>query len=178
MIQLDKITTTQDERIDSLFTLYAEAFPEIERRDLAQLKKLMQSQSDMNTYAILDQEECVGLLITWDLDSFHYIEHFAVFPPMRNKKIGQQLLTLYKSMVKQPILLEVEPAEDEMAARRIGFYERNGFTVVEKEYRQLPYRKGEKSFQLWILSSEIYCNADILREHIYTIKERVYARFW
>ena len=73
---------------------------------------------------------------------------------------------------------EAEPEDEEMASRRRAFNERNGFKVVEKEYRQLPYRKGGKSFQLWIMSSEDYTNNLLLQEHLYTIKERVYSRFW
>lgn len=178
MIQLDKITSQQDVRLDSLFKLYEDAFPEIERRDIGVLRTLIMNQQDMNFYVIRYADSDAGLLITWDLGGFHYIEHFAIYPELRNKRIGEQLLECYKSMVHLPILFEVEPGDEEMALRRIGFYERNGFQIVEKEYRQLPYRKGGKSFQLWIMSSLSYQNLSLLREHLYTIKERVYARFW
>ncbi|MGL5682779.1 MAG: GNAT family N-acetyltransferase [Marinifilaceae bacterium] len=178
MIHFERINSSSDHRLGQLLDLYAGAFPEIERRDEDTLLKLIDSQSDMDFHVIYDDNDMAGLFITWNLGGFHYIEHFAVFPAMRNRKIGERVLAYYKTQTYLPVLLEAEPAEDEMASRRISFYERNGFSIVEKEYRQLPYRKGGKSFQLWIMSSESYTDPLLLQEHLYTIKERVYSRFW
>lgn len=56
------------------------------------------------------------------------IIHFiAVFPEMRNKKIGQQLLDWVADNLSQPVFLESEVPYDEITARRLPFYERNGF---------------------------------------------------
>ena len=38
------------------------------------------------------------------------------------------------------VVIEVELHEDEMARRRIGFYERHRMTLIDKEYLQPPYQ--------------------------------------
>ena len=76
-----------------------------------------------------------------------YLEHLAVFAEMRNKKIGQQILDWVKEQLQGVRLLEVEPAETEMATRRIHYYERNGYRILDRNYLQPPYVKGGKIFR-------------------------------
>lgn len=72
---------------------------------------------------------------------------------MRNKKIGQQILDWVKEQLQGVRLLEVEPAETEMATRRIHYYERNGYRILDRNYLQPPYVKGGKDFPLWVMGN-------------------------
>ena len=53
--------------------------------------------------------------------------------------------------LKGTVILEVERPEDEMSRRRIGFYERCGFTLCKQDYLQPPYRKGGEAVPLYLM---------------------------
>ena len=101
------------------------------------------------------------------------MEHLAVFPEMRNRKIGQQILSYWKEHLNKPQLLEVEPAVEEMACRRIGFYERNGYKVLYKDYVQPSYTTNEEACPLWIMGT---ADCPEIETYIERIKEIVYRR--
>ena len=73
-------------------------------------------------------------------------------------------------------LLEVEPAETEMATRRIHYYERNGYRILDRNYLQPPYVKGGKDFPLWVMGNGSGQSAEVLNRQIQTIKDKVYYR--
>lgn len=87
-----------------------------------------------------DGELC-GLFVYWDMGEFYYLEHLAVAPHMRNRKIGQQVLEHVETSLPGIRLLEVEPAEDELTTRRVAFYRRNGYRIVDRELRAAVLRK-------------------------------------
>lgn len=71
-------------------------------------------------------------------------------------------------------LLEVEPAVgDEVAKRRVEYYRRNGYKVLEKDYIQPSYHKHEDACSLWIMGNN---DSDSLPQYIERIKEDVYRR--
>lgn len=160
--------------LDSLATLYAEAFPLSERRDISQLRHLICSQPAMSLNALICDGEFAGLFVYWNLEEFWYLEHLAVFPEMRNKKIGQQLLDWVEKHLHGVRLLEVEPAGEEITTRRINYYRRNGYEVLDKTYRQPSYRDMEDSFPLWIMGNDVTIPIDVLNRYIGKIKEIVY----
>ena len=100
----------------------------------------------------------------------------AVFAEMRNKKIGQQILDWVKEQLQGVRLLEVEPAETEMATRRIHYYERNGYRILDRNYLQPPYVKGGRDFPLWVMGNGSGQSAEVLNRQIQTIKNKVYYR--
>ena len=51
-----------------------------------------------------------------------------------------------------PIGLEVEPPTDELPPRRIGFYQRGGFTLWERPYIQPPYSDQLPSIPLRLMA--------------------------
>ena len=92
------------------------------------------------------------------------------------KKIGQQILDWVKEQLQGVRLLEVEPAETEMATRRIHYYERNGYRILDRNYLQPPYVKGGKDFPLWVMGNGSGQSAEVLNRQIQTIKDKVYYR--
>lgn len=174
MVALKRITDPSSEDFVRLKELYTEAFPPEERRELQQLEELLQDEPSMYFNAVECDGELAGLFVYWDFGSFYYLEHLAVYAQMRNKKIGQQVLDWVKAHLQGVRLLEAEPAETEMATRRVNYYRRNGYSVVDKDYLQPPYRKGEAGFPLWVMGNEPSQPESVLKDQLQTIKERVY----
>ena len=46
---------------------------------------------------------------------------------------------------------EVERPVEEMAKRRIGFYQRQGFVLWKKDYRQPPYKPGDHFLPMYLM---------------------------
>ena len=72
------------------------------------------------------------------------------------------------------IVLEVELPEDELSKRRIGVYERNGFTHCEKPYMQPPYRKSGSPIPMYIMFS----GADSIDGIFDTITSEIYKNVY
>ncbi len=177
MIILKRIIDAGNCLLDQLFHLYVEAFPQEERRDIDQLKYLIENQTKMHFNAIEYAGELCGLFIYWDFGSFFYLEHFAVLPEKRNKKIGEQVLDYAAQQMKAPRILEVEPASNEITARRINYYRRNGYEILEKNYIQPSYRKDSvMGIPLWVMGNPETIQPDLLKEYIQTIKREVYEK--
>lgn len=96
MIQLRRITQVNDPDLSRLMDLYILSFPEEERRDEKQLFRMIETVPEMSFNAVEENGELCGLSVFWDLGEFYYMEHLAVFPEMRNRKIGQQILDYWK----------------------------------------------------------------------------------
>ncbi len=173
MIALRRITHAGDSAWNRLMTLYKESFPPEERRDMHQLEQMLAAVPEMFFNAVEEDGLLCGLASYWDLGDFYYMEHLAVFPEMRNRKIGQQILAYWQQHLHKPQLLEVEPAVEEMACRRIGFYERNGYAVLYKDYVQPSYTADEDACPLWIMGTDA---CPEIETYIERIKETVYRR--
>lgn len=173
MIALRRITRAEDPVWNRLMTLYKESFPPEERRNMHQLEQMLAAVPEMFFNAVEEDGLLCGLASYWDLGDFYYMEHLAVFPEMRNRKIGQQILAYWQQHLHKPQLLEVEPAVEEMACRRIGFYERNGYAVLYKDYVQPSYTADEDACPLWIMGTDA---CPEIETYIERIKETVYRR--
>lgn len=172
-MNLIRITNPEDKTLDRLIPLYEESFPAEERREINQLRRMIETYDSMYFNAIECDGELSGLFVYWDLGDFYYLEHLAVFPEMRNKKIGQQVLDYVAAHLKGLRLLEVEPTEDEMSTRRVNYYQRNGYKVLDKTYVQPSYHKLEDACPLWIMGNE---ETPRLTEYAERIKEDVYRK--
>ena len=177
MVVLKRITHAEDSALNQLFSLYTEAFLPAERRDMEQLKYLIEKQSNMYFNAIEEDGELCGLFVYWDFDSFRYLEHFAIFPEKRNRKIGEQVLDYVALHLKGARILEVEPAVNEITTQRINYYRRNGYEILERDYIQPPYSQDSKeSIPLWIMGNSEAAQSHLLKEYIQTIKREVYRK--
>ncbi len=171
-MQLIRITDPQDAVLEQLIPLYEEAFPIEERRPLKQIEKMISQKKEMYFNALFSDGDLCGLFVYWDLGEFYYLEHLAVFPEMRNRKIGAQVLDYVAKHLEGIRLLEVEPTTDEMTTRRVAYYRRNGYEILDQNYIQPSYTDEKEAFNLWIMGNK---ESDRLAEYIQTIKERVYV---
>lgn len=166
------ITSGTDERLSCLLRLYAGSFPFEERRTKDQLKAMI-GHEKMNFIALQAGDQLAGLMIWWNFSRFGYIEHFAVFPELRGNQIGSTALQRIRARSAKT-LLEAEKPSDEMSERRIAFYQRNGFDVVDPHYLQPPYRKKGKPISMYLLSDLADWNMDNLQAAVALIRKEVY----
>lgn len=133
--------------------LYEKSFPEEERRDSREWHDYWLNRKEFSIWAILtDENVFAGFISYWQFDEFVYVEHFAISPTLRSNGIGGKALEHFISQYSsQPILLEVEEPCNDIAARRIAFYERHHFTLLSNPYLQPPYRPGGAAVPLHIM---------------------------
>jgi ribosomal protein S18 acetylase RimI-like enzyme len=152
-ITLQRIEDPGDEVMIRLLPLYEEAFPPAERREAGQLRRVIKRREAMHFNAIRSGGELAGLFVYWDLQEFYYLEHLAVFSALREQRIGTKVLEYIASHLPGMRLLEVEPPVTPMAARRVAYYERNGYEVLDTGYVQPPYDGQREGCPLWIMGN-------------------------
>lgn len=175
MITIQRITDTDSAEYRFMEGLMIQAFPREEYREPEELRAFTEKNRMFYNNLVCDEGRPVGLFTYWDFGTFHYVEHFAIAPEMRNRGYGKLVLDAVKAMIKTPLVLEVELPEDDIARRRIGFYERCGFILWESEYRQPPYRKGDDFLPLRLMVCgrlDEAASFDTVRRKIY---ENVYG---
>lgn len=137
---------------DSLFYLIERSFPACERRTKAEhLAEFERPQFRSLCYC--PDGKLTGFMNYWDMENFVYLEHFAVSPELRGKGIGAALAEELKKLSRGLIVLEAEPSEQsDTAKRRMGFYERLGFTVNPYDYIQPPISDNQPPVLLRLMT--------------------------
>ena len=155
-------------KISKIFSRYEKTFPEIERRSKEQFLDLAEN-PDAYVFFIKNEDETIGYCVIWELSSFYFLEHFEVFEEFRNQKFGEKILESLQEKFEK-IILETEPNSlSEIAERRLRFYQRNGFEIVEKNYLQPSYGEGKSSVNLFLMANFLPENLEILVNEIYEI---------
>lgn len=149
-MRLERLTGEDHALFDTAIALYVSAFPEIERRDLAEQARIM-GNGHYHFDLILEGERFLGIMLYWETDRFLYLEHFAILPELRNHGYGAGALELIKAKGK-PVILEIEEPVSEMTRRRYGFYRRCGFVMTPHYHIQAKYHLGCGDLMLKILS--------------------------
>ncbi len=152
---------TDDEAYAFIEQLLHDAFPPEERRDTPQQRAYTDHHPMFRSCLISESGSPVGLISYWDMGDFHYIEHFAIDPTLRNGGYGKRALEHIEQTLHHPIVLEVEAPTDELSTRRIGFYRRLGFTLCERPYMQPPYRQGDGELPMFLMT---YGDIDMEKE--------------
>ncbi len=142
---------------DPLFTeaneIYTQSFPLHEQRTIPNLEEILHN-PDFHYDVLLTSNGRVGaILCIWATTEFIYIEHLAVSPHQRNCGFGKIILDEIKQHANVPVILEIDPVEDEISRRRLGFYERNGFSANTRyDYIHPPYKTGDAPYPLLVMS--------------------------
>lgn len=157
-------------------TLYETAFPKVERRDTALWLGLMTTSPCFHALAIMTDDVFAGLITWWQLtEDFCYVEHFAIAPALRSAGIGGEALEQFLRERKGNVVLEVEPPTGEMPRRRIGFYQRHGFTLWSLPYRQPPYRRGGEWLDLCLMGTTAEPSQDVSDRLVQALHRLVYG---
>ncbi len=128
---------------EKVWRLYEESFPAHERRSLTAQEQAFADCRARSKVMLDDEGEVMALVFYWLHAGMGYVEFLAVNPAMRGRNIGsgvvERLLELYPGKL---VILEIEPPQEEMAVRRLHFYERLGFVRNPYNYIHPSYRKG------------------------------------
>ena len=141
-----------EKNFDEVFAIMDEAFPNHEMRTYEGQQKLLRNERYHLITKENEQNKLLAFMAVWEFDAFCFIEHLAVNRMARGKGIGGELIKEYLHSCKKPVVLEVEPPENEVAARRIAFYRRLGFKLNVFHYEQPPLRKESSWCTLLIMS--------------------------
>ncbi len=169
MLMLKEITTHSHLYVEAE-QLLTDAFPAEERRPTEQQRKITDENRKFQAMAIISNFEFAGILNIWHLNGIVYIEHLAILPEMRNQGIATQALEHLKKH-NRPIILEVEPATDEISNKRIRFYERNDFILRPTPYTQPAYAPHLHEVKMRLMTWGHIANIDHV---INDIKTNVY----
>lgn len=142
----------QNHEFDTVFELMLEAFPSSEHRTKQAQQDLL-SRPEYQIYVAELEGKIRGFLALWCFDDFLFLEHLATDATVRNKGIGRSFLETVQKKADRRIILEVEPPKDEITRRRIGFYERNGFTFNDYPYVQPSMAKDRPAIPLHLMST-------------------------
>ena len=149
-MELMRLTSSQHPLFEEAFSLYTASFPHAERRDTVEQARVF-GKEDYHFDVLLEDGKLMGIVFYWQTKDFLYLEHLATKPELRNRGIGALALGLLKEK-NVPIILEIEPPEDELTKRRYGFYRRNDFIMTEHYHIQAKYHIGDEDLELKILS--------------------------
>ncbi len=124
-------------QFDCIYTMIVDSFPSHEVRNYEEQKGLLDNPK-FHIYVMEDDAGGVKAFISvWDVADYGFVDHFAVSPKFRNEGLGSKILEELHQFLGRPLFLEVDLPETDIAKRRIGFYERNGYTLNPYPY-QLP----------------------------------------
>lgn len=173
MIQFQRIHS-QDALYPFMESLMQQAFPSEEYRDPAQQRQYTDEKAHFHCNIVTIDGQEVGLINFWDFDTFYYFEHLAILPQQRNGGIGKKVMNSLCQQLNRPIVLEVEMPDNELAQRRIGFYQRQGFKLWDNPYLQPPYKAGDDFLPMHLM---VY--GDLSPEHDFeNIKARIYKEVY
>lgn len=139
------------EAFEEIYALLEKSFPPDERRTKEAQRRLFEHPA----YRVLcfrDEKGLRAFMALWDFDDFCFLEHFAVDPELRGQGVGSSLLAELGTLCNNPLVLEVESPENDLAVRRIGFYRRNGFFTNDYPYVQPAYSKDKKALPMILMT--------------------------
>ncbi|MDL1913852.1 MAG: GNAT family N-acetyltransferase [Bergeyella sp.] len=163
-VRLDSFT---DKKSKQIYRAYTRTFPEEERRDHARFLGLYR-QPEVFIFGILEDIYFVGYIILWKLKDFVFVEHFEIFSTLRGKNYGSRVMQALQKKYDK-ITLEIEPPYlGSIAAKRLRFYEKNGFKVLSECYTQPSYIKEKPSVELYLLSNTNFKNPEVIIKEIHS----------
>ncbi len=144
---------------DEVFSIMEESFPKDEYRSREKQMALL-SVPEYHLCCKRVSGKIAGFLAFWDLGEVLFIEHFAVKKELRGKGLGKEMLSELFSEKKVGFCLEVELPENEIARRRIAFYERMGLHFHDFPYLQPSMDEGREPVPLRIMTNTPQLSAD------------------
>ena len=145
-----ELAEIKKEDFDGIYRAMCEAFPYEERRDREAAEVLLQSPR-YRVYHTVQDGVPVGFVTLWLLEDFTFLEHFVTYPAYRCRGYGSLVLAVLKERYGR-LLLEAEPPDTPLAARRQRFYQREGFLVNPYPYVQPSYHGEGTGVPLVLMS--------------------------
>lgn len=169
------INKLQFEDYDSVYEILEKSFPITERRPYEKQLELLEEPL-YQIYVLKDEGEDLvkGFMAVWEFEEYTFLEHFAVNSACRNGGLGSVMIRELLELSENPVFLEVELPDTELAVRRIGFYERNGFFYNAYPYMQPALTQGCEPIPLRIMTS----GSAAEEEQFHKIAELVYREVY
>ncbi|WP_430816922.1 GNAT family N-acetyltransferase [Carboxylicivirga sp. RSCT41] len=171
-----RLGNANDDLFPAFWKLYENAFPLMERRDLVLQKKVL-TQEIYHCDVILNDQECVGIILWWQFNNAVYIEHLAIEDKWRGQGLGAQVLNDFMNGNEQRIILEVELPDKTINKRRITFYQRIGFKLNNYKHKQWPLRRNGEELDLLLMSFPNLLTSSEFKEFQIELKERCFLSF-
>lgn len=177
MLNIRRIKDNSNREYRFMEDLLVESFPVNEYRDISEQRYITETEEGFHCCVIEEDTNLIGLITYWLLGNICFIEHFATVPNLRNKGYGRLILEMVQLKITNPIILEVEMPENEMAVRRIEFYKRNNFKILECDYFQPSYRQDGNALPMLLMSNKLLVQPEYNRI-ISHIHNSVYLESW
>lgn len=159
----------------SIKDLYVNSFPPNERREFDKVKfQILKPENEI--FKILLGDIVVGFISIWNFSDFVFIEHFAVKQELRGQGIGSDVINQITSKINKPFVLEVEPPTEEFSIKRVNFYKRLGFRLVDKLYMQPSYDGVKPEVELRLMLTADDYSDDWLNSCVRLIRSKVYGK--
>lgn len=148
--------------LDSL-DIYRTSFPVHEQRRIQDFPLAFQDPGFCYEVFLNGEGRVVAMLVTWRREKFVYLEYFAVDASLRGQGSGQRILEELRDAFPHKVILEIDPPEDGISRRRLGFYQRYGFVPNPQfDYIHPPYTDEGEPFPLLLMT-----HGDLLDEETY-----------
>ena len=134
-----------------VWQIYGSSFPRYEQRQ-PQHQELKMGDSRFHCQLFYQGEQLLGFIFWWDCGEQIYIEHLAINPALRGQNHGSRLLAAFCETAGRPVILEIDPPEDEISLRRLRFYQSLGFCLNEHDHVHPPYQPDCEGHALRVLS--------------------------
>lgn len=134
-----------------LYDLLDQSFPPAEIRSFENQEKLLK-RDDYNVYVLKENDEILAFFAEWQNEHYRFIEHLAVNEKYRSLGLGSKTLQAYTDLSSKPVVLEVEPPNDDIQQRRVKFYEKNGFSLTSFGYLQPVINEGHEGVPLVMMT--------------------------
>lgn len=141
----------QKDEFEQLYALMDDSFPKAEIRNFKGQRELLEN-PHYNVYVLKENSEILAFFAEWENESYRFIEHLAVNEKFRSQGLGSKTLQAYNALGSKPVVLEVEPPEDDIQRRRVKFYERNGYHLSSYSYVQPVINEGYESVPLVMMT--------------------------
>jgi len=164
------------DELEPIKDLYLSAFPAHERRTIEGFRQQVEGMEDCAVNVISTPDTVVGFFIQWDFETFGFVEHMAIDTRYRGQKLGQNVLHHITKAYTKPIILEVEPPMDEDSRRRISFYTRNGFQLLDISYVQPSYDGIHVGTEMHLMSNKNTLSKSQVSQFISQIHYAVYGQ--
>ncbi len=176
MINLQKLVPADKLYLKKIRKIYEQSFPPNERRTFEKVINLL-ADKRFYLFAVTFEDEVVGMLSKWDLNTFVYVEHFAVSEEFRNNGLGSYVLQKIIQDESRQIVLEVDFPEDELSLKRIRFYKQFGFSIYSESYIQPPYDKDKDAVPMLIMTCQEIDSVVVFQNIKKTLHQEVYDFF-
>ena len=146
-----RITSPSHPLFDAAWQVYERSFPANERRTREDHQRAL-GDAAFHACAAVENGQLIAIAFYWQTAEFTYLEHLAVNSAMRGTGCGTRVLQALLDETQSPLILEIEPPEDDVCRRRKHFYERLGLVMGDFPHWQFPYQPGTEGAPLCIMA--------------------------